>query len=62
MGDTHVYVTHVEPLKEQLIRTPHPFPILKLNPEVMNIEEFKFEDFELVNYTHEKKIKMEMAV
>lgn len=40
MGDTHVYSNHVEPLKTQLKRTPHPFPILKLNPEVTNIEDF----------------------
>lgn len=62
MGDTHVYSNHVEPLQTQLERVPHPFPILKLNPEVQNIEDFKFSDFELVNYTHEKRIKMEMAV
>jgi dihydrofolate reductase/thymidylate synthase len=62
MGDTHVYSNHVEPLKTQLDRTPHPFPQLELNPDVKDIDKFKFEDFKLVNYTHDKRIKMEMAV
>lgn len=62
LGDAHVYSNHIEPLKKQLKRDPYPFPILKINPDVKNIEDFTMEDFELVNYTHHKKIKMEMAV
>jgi len=62
MGDTHVYLNHVDPLKIQLERTPHPFPLLHLNPDVKNIEDFTFEDFKLINYTKDKRIKMEMAV
>ena len=62
MGDAHVYLNHIEPLQEQLKRVPHPFPYLKLNKDVKDIEKFEFSDFELVNYTHDKKIKMEMAV
>jgi len=57
-----VYLNHVEPLKEQLKRVPHPFPYLVLNKEVKNIEDFEFKDFKLINYTHDAKIKMEMAV
>jgi dihydrofolate reductase/thymidylate synthase len=62
LGDAHVYLNHVEPLKEQLKRVPHPFPYLELNPEVSDIEKFEFKDFKLVNYTHDAKIKMDMAV
>jgi len=45
-----------------LKRFPYPFPKLDINPDVTNIEDFKFSDFKLVNYTHHPKIKMEMAV
>ena len=62
MGDTHVYQNHIEPLKTQLTRCPHPFPQLELTKDVTEIDKFKFEDFKLVNYTHDKRIKMEMAV
>lgn len=57
-----MYSNHVEPLMEQLKRTPHPFPILELNPEVKDLTKFEFSDFKLINYTHDKKIKMDMAV
>jgi thymidylate synthase len=41
---------------------PHPFPLLELNSEITEIDKFDFKDFKLVNYTHDKRIKMEMAV
>ncbi|KAH8352338.1 hypothetical protein KR084_003496 [Drosophila pseudotakahashii] len=62
MGDTHVYLNHVEPLKEQLERTPRPFPKLVIKRQVEDIEDFRFEDFEIVGYNPYPKIKMEMAV
>ena len=62
MGDTHVYNDHVEPLKEQLNRIPNPFPVLKINPDIKDIESFKFEDLKLVGYNPLGKIKMKMAV
>ncbi|XP_017116886.1 thymidylate synthase [Drosophila elegans] len=62
MGDTHVYLNHVEPLKEQLERTPRPFPKLLIKRQVQDIEDFRFEDFEIVDYNPYPKIKMEMAV
>jgi len=62
MGDAHVYNNHVEPLQAQLKRFPHPFPYLQLNEEVTEIEDFNFKDFRLVNYTHDPRIKMAMAV
>lgn len=62
IGDAHVYLTHVEPLKEQLKRKPRPFPILKINKTVKDVDKFKFEDFELIDYYPYEKIEMEMAV
>lgn len=61
-GDTHVYKNHVEPLKEQLQRKPRPFPKLVIKRQVTDIEDFKFEDFEIVDYKPYPKIHMEMAV
>jgi len=62
LGNAHVYSNHVEPLKEQLQRTPRPFPVLKINPDVTDIDGFQMSDFELVGYNPHKKIEMEMAV
>jgi len=62
MGNTHVYKNHVEPLKTQLDRTPRPFPILKINPEVKDIDGFQTSDFEVLGYNPHGKIAMEMAV
>jgi thymidylate synthase len=62
LGDAHVYLNHVEPLKEQLQRTPRPFPKLNIKRQVETIDDFKFEDFEIVGYNPYPTIKMEMAV
>jgi len=62
LGNAHVYSNHVEPLKTQLDRTPRPFPILKINPDVKDIDSFQASDFEIVGYDPHKKIEMEMAV
>lgn len=62
LGDVHVYNTHIDALKKQIEREPRPFPVLKINPNVSNIEEFKFEDFELIGYDPHPTIQMEMAV
>ncbi|CAD7935025.1 unnamed protein product [Amoebophrya sp. A120] len=63
MGNTHVYSNHVEPLmKQQVDRLPRPFPLLKLNPDVKEIDDFKFEDFTIVGYNPHPKVAMEMAV
>ena len=49
-GDVHIYTNHLAQVKLQLAREPFPLPHMKINPEIGNIFEFKFEDFELVNY------------
>merc|ERR1719230_1836707 len=62
IGDAHVYSNHVEALQEQIKRTPRPFPLLKVNPEVKDIDGFKSSDFELIGYNPHGKIAMDMAV
>jgi dihydrofolate reductase/thymidylate synthase len=62
LGNAHVYQNHVEPLKTQLERTPRPFPVLRINPDVKDIDGFKSEDFEIIAYNPHGKIAMEMAV
>ncbi|XP_061402915.1 thymidylate synthase-like [Musca vetustissima] len=62
LGDTHVYLNHIEPLNEQLKRKPRKFPKLIIKRQVEDIEDFKFDDFEIVDYNPYPKIHMEMAV
>lgn len=62
LGDAHVYINHKEPLIEQLERIPNEFPTLKFKRKVSNIEDFKFEDLILENYSPQSKIEMKMAV
>jgi thymidylate synthase len=62
LGDAHVYLNHIEPLKEQIKRVPRAFPKLVIKRDVKNIDEFQFEDFEIVGYDPYPAIKMEMAV
>ena len=63
-GDAHVYLNHVDALKEQLKRNPRAFPKLKLKEgkEYNDIDGFEYDDFEVVGYKPHKKIQMEMAV
>nr|XP_006825075.1 PREDICTED: thymidylate synthase-like [Saccoglossus kowalevskii] len=62
MGDAHVYSNHVEPLKQQIQRTPRPFPKLHIKRKIENIDDFRYEDFELEGYSPHPKIPMDMAV
>ena len=62
IGDAHVYKNHVEPLKPQLDRVPRPFPKLRFKRTITDIDDFKYEDFELIGYKPHKSIKMKMAV
>ena len=61
-GDTHLYLNHLEQVKEQLSRTPRPLPVMRINPEVKDIFNFKYEDFELENYNPWPHIKAEVSV
>ena len=62
IGDAHVYLNHIEPLTEQLRRTPRPFPRLRIRRRVASIDDFHADDFELVGYDPHPKIAMDMSV
>ena len=61
-GDTHLYLNHIEQAKLQLSREPRRLPTMRLNPEVKNIFDFKFEDFELEKYNPWPHIKADVSV
>ena len=62
LGDAHLYLNHIEQAKLQLSRTPYELPKLKLNPEVKDIFDFKYEDITIENYVSHPHIKAEVAV
>ncbi|MBI2049361.1 thymidylate synthase [Candidatus Roizmanbacteria bacterium] len=61
-GDAHIYSNHYDQVKEQLKRKPRPFPIMKLNPKVKNIDDFTPSDFTLENYNPHPPLKGEVTV
>ncbi len=61
-GDVHIYSNHEEQVREQLSRSPKPLPKMKINPAVGSLFDFKFEDFELVDYNPDSAIKAPVAV
>jgi len=61
-GDTHIYLNHVEQVKEQLTREPFPLPKLWLNPEIKDIDRFAMDDIKLIGYQSHPPIKAPMAV
>ncbi|MCR4276700.1 MAG: thymidylate synthase [Candidatus Roizmanbacteria bacterium] len=61
-GDVHTYSNHQDQIKEQLKRKPRPFPKVKLNPNVKSIDDFKFEDIEIIDYDPYPPIKGEVTV
>ena len=62
IGDAHIYLNHLEQVDRQLKREPRALPKMIINPEVKSIYDFKYEDFELVDYNPHKGIKGKVAV
>ena len=60
LGNAHIYDDHLEPLKEQMMRSPLPFPKLEILQTRLNIDDYTADDFKLLDYQYHKKIKMEM--
>ncbi len=61
-GDVHLYQNHLEQTRLQLTREPRSLPQMKINPEVTSIFDFKYEDFELINYDPHPHIKAAVSV
>jgi len=62
LGDTHLYLNHLEQAELQITREPRPLPKMNINPNVKNIFDFKFEDFELTGYNPHPHIKGAISV
>lgn len=62
LGDAHIYLNHIEQVKEQLRREPLPAPRLWLNPEIRDITKFTMADIKLIDYHSLSKINAEMSV
>lgn len=62
LGDAHLYFNHFEQAQIQRERTPYPPPQISLNPEIKNLNDFTFEDFELINYKAHPHIKAPVAI
>ncbi|MBR9831863.1 thymidylate synthase [bacterium] len=62
LGDAHLYSNHIDQAKLQLSREIRPLPTMKINPDVTDLFDFKFEDFELLNYDPHPHIKAAVAV
>lgn len=62
MGDAHLYLNHVDAVREQLTRQQYELPRLELNPDIKNIDDFKYEDIKIVGYQSHPTIKMSVAV
>lgn len=61
-GDTHLYLNHIEQAAQQLYRTPRKLPTMSINPDVKNIFDFRYEDFQLDGYNPYPHIKAEVSV
>ena len=61
-GDTHLYLNHLEQARLQLTRTPGPLPTMRLNPKRRRLEDFRYEDFELIDYNPQPHIAAPVSV
>ncbi len=61
-GDTHLYLNHIEQARLQLTREPRPLPVMKINPDVRDIFDFRYEDFQLEGYDPHPHIKAAVSV
>ncbi|MDE6301511.1 MAG: thymidylate synthase [Muribaculaceae bacterium] len=62
LGDAHLYRNHLDQARLQLTRAPRPLPRMLLNPDVKNLEDFRYEDFTLEGYDPHPHIKAEVSV
>ncbi|MFN2281918.1 MAG: thymidylate synthase, partial [Anaerolineales bacterium] len=62
MGDTHLYLDHLDQARLQLSREPYPLPTMRINPEVKSIFDFTYEDFQLENYQAHPHIKAKVSI
>ena len=62
IGDAHLYNNHLEQAKLQVTRKPLPLPILKLNSEITDIDDFGFDDIEVLNYQHHPHISAPISI
>ena len=62
LGDAHLYANHLDQAREQIGRTPRPFPAMRLNPQVRELLDFRYEDFTLEGYEPHPAIKAPIAV
>lgn len=61
LGDTHLYLNHMQQVEEQLSRTPRPLPRMRLNPDVKSVFDFRYDDFTLEGYDPYPAIKAELS-
>ena len=62
LGDAHLYLNHLEQADLQLLRAPHPLPHLRFTRDVRTLDDFKYEDFEILNYNHAAAISAPVAI